>query len=293
MGVAIVPLYEVAMRGSQCSDGQRVARIVSIGARSRDGGTHRDIGDTEGDVVGGDRSEYEAVDTYAVAPVVGKVESNLCSAGDCGDDQRDRSPVTDIGAVNSEEVPSRIGRIAISDREFVLVATPIGVDVNETEDCAFVTRDVENGREEGVLTRATAVGKGGVAAIGSVSTCAAGADKPFFTSVLPAVEGDRIVIKCLVIGVGSGNCDGIARGGEGGRCAPVALVGGAAYSLDINRVGGVVVETGEGVGGASDIDIIRGERVDGIADSEIGLVLSAGVQETVAVWAVMPLTVTL
>jgi hypothetical protein len=92
----------VAMRGSQCSDGQRVARIVSIGARSRDGGTHRDIGDTEGDVVGGDRSEYEAVDTYAVGPVVGKVESNLCSAGDCGDDQRDRSPVTDIGGVYSE-----------------------------------------------------------------------------------------------------------------------------------------------------------------------------------------------
>ena len=271
MGVAIVPLYEVAMRGSQCGDGQCVARIVSIGAGSRDGGTHCDIGDTDGDIVGGDRCKCEAVDTYAVAIIVGKVESNLGSAGYGGNDQRDRSPAADIVIVDTKDVPSGVGRIAVGNSEFVLVATPYGVDVNEAEDCALITRDVEYGREEDVRTRASAVSKGGGAAIGSVSTGGAGTDKPFAAGVLPAVESGRGIIECLVIGVGSGNCDGIASGGEGGRSAPVALVGGAADRHDINCVGGVGVETGEGCGGAGDSDKISGERVDGIADSVAGL----------------------
>ena len=51
IGVAIVPLHKVAVGGGYSCDGECVARIVAVGAGSRDGGTHSGISCSQGESV--------------------------------------------------------------------------------------------------------------------------------------------------------------------------------------------------------------------------------------------------
>ena len=190
VGVTVIPLYEVAVGSGESSDGERVARSIGVGAGSGVSGTHGGVGSGQGDVVGGDRRNDNAVDGYTVTVVVGVVECDLSGAGDGRNGECDIGPVGNTGVELGKGVPSSVIVVAIENGEFVLVASPLRIDIDKAEGSIVVASEVEDRREEHVFARAGSVGKGRETVESGVSTRGTGSiEVPFGAVGLPAVDG--------------------------------------------------------------------------------------------------------